>query len=95
LFVFCRLVAVLLGREHGVLPSVRGGKRAACPSRICASVIPAEIRGPAADDIASDEARQSLAYSGKIAFEALRTLSCSGPRFGFSSTIHVNKSFGP
>jgi hypothetical protein len=39
--------------------------------RLCPSVIPAEIRSPAADDIASDKARQSLAYSWKIAFEAL------------------------
>jgi hypothetical protein len=34
-------------------------------------LIPAETWKPAADDIASDNVRQSLAYSWKIAFEAL------------------------
>jgi hypothetical protein len=34
-------------------------------------LLPAETWKPAADDIASDNVRQSLAYSWKIVFEAL------------------------
>jgi len=58
-------------------------------------LIPAETWRPAADDIASDKARQSLAYSWEIVLKRFRTLSCSGLRFEFSSTIHVDKSLGP
>jgi hypothetical protein len=58
-------------------------------------LIPAETWRPAADDIASDNVRQSLAYSWEIVLKRFRTLSCSGPRFEFSSTIHVDKSLGP
>jgi hypothetical protein len=58
-------------------------------------LIPAETWRPAADDIASDNVRQSLRIRGRSYLKRFRTLSCSGPRFEFSSTIHVDKSLGP
>jgi hypothetical protein len=78
-----------------ILPSVRGRKRAACLSRVAQASFEQSSGAPPLMTSLTTRLANRWRIPGRSYLKHFRTLSCSGPRFEFSSTIHVDKSFGP
>src|SRR6476620_453536 len=80
-----------------VLPSVRGCKRVARPScgPACVCSFRQRLGDPPLTSSPATTCANRWRIRGRAYLKRFRTLSCSGPRFEFSSTIHVDKSFGP